>query len=213
MKKRLLTSVLALLACALAAFAQTPQEILSRMEAELEKYDESEGVIMTVDVKMPIVGALSTTYYTLGDKYRMDGELMGAKMVTWSDGVTIWTYSYKDNTVEIDNAKPLEKSESDGDMSLFDGITDGYDVSINKEDSKAWYIQCKKSKSNKDKDAPKKMEVVVRKKDYYPVSLSATMSGISITMRDIVFGVSEKQVAFDANDFPGVKVEDKRKKK
>ena len=46
--------------------------------------------------------------------------------------------------------------------------------------------------------------------DYYPVSLSAKISGITMTMRDISFGVTEKQVTFNAADFPGIAIVDKR---
>jgi hypothetical protein len=43
-----------------------------------------------------------------------------------------------------------------------------------------------------------------------PVSLKAKVSGIEITMRNISYGVTEKQVTFNANDYPGVTIEDKR---
>ena len=57
MKK--LLSIFSFLAFAAIAVAQTPQEIISRMEAELDKH-ENDGVVMTVDVKIPIIGTMST---------------------------------------------------------------------------------------------------------------------------------------------------------
>ena len=206
--KKIIGSILLLCVWAFAALAQTPEEIVARMEAELSKYDVSEGVAMTVDIKLPIVGTMSTRCYTRGDKMRAEAKMSGVSVTTWSDGVTQWTYNSGTNKVEIEKAK--ESLASDGDMELFDGITDGYDVSLKKEDADAWYLQCKKNKANTDKDAPKTMDLAVRKSDSFPLSLSASMPGIKMTMRDISFGVSEKQVNFDINAYPGAEVVDKR---
>lgn len=205
MKK--LLSIIFFIVAAAVAVAQTPQEIISRMEAELDKH-ENEGIIMTIDVKVPIVGAMSTRSYTLGDKTRIEANMMGADIITWTDGSTSWTYNSKKNEVEI--AKLESSAEPEGDVEMFSGVTDGYDVSIDKETATAWTILCKKSKSNKDKDAPRKMELVVAKVSYMPVSLKTKVSGVTITMRNISFGVTEKQVTFNANDYPGVTIEDKR---
>ena len=49
MKK--LLSIIFFVALAAVAVAQTPQEIVSRMQAEMDKHDESEGIAMTMDVK------------------------------------------------------------------------------------------------------------------------------------------------------------------
>ena len=205
MKK--LISIISFVVMASFAVAQTPQEIISRMEAELDKH-ENEGIVMTIDVKIPIVGSMSTRSYTLGDKTRIEATMMGEDIITWTDESTSWTYNSKKNEVEI--AKLKSSAEPDGDMEMFSGVTDGYDVSIDKETATAWTIRCKRSKSNKDKDAPKKMELVVAKGSYMPVSLKTKVSGVTITMRNISFGVTEKQVTFNANDYPGVTIEDKR---
>ena len=187
--------------------AQTPQEIISRMETEMNKHD-NEGLIMIVDAKVPIIGTMTTKTYTLGNKVRVEANMMGVDIITWTDGETSWTYNSKKNEVEI--SKQEGSSESEGDAEMFNGITDGYDVTINKETTTTWNILCKKAKSNKDKDAPKKMELVVAKSTYMPISLKTKMSGIGITMRGISFGVTEKQVTFNANEYPGAKIVDKR---
>ena len=187
--------------------AQTPQEIISRMETELDKH-ESEGIIMTLDVKVPILGTMTTKTYTLGNKTRADAVIMGADIVTWTDGKTSWKYNAKKNEVEISRLENETTPEDDTEM--FNGITDDYNVSINKETENTWTLICKKSKSNKDKDAPKKMELVVTKGTFMPVSLKTKLSGMKITMRDISFGVTEKQVTFNAKDYPGVTIVDKR---
>lgn len=208
MKK--LLSIISFIAFAAIAVAQTPQEIISRMEAELDKH-ENDGVVMTVDVKIPIIGTMSTKTYSLGEKARIEASAMGVDIITWTDGSTSWTYNSKKNEVEVEKSGSGNSSESEGDMEMFDGITDGYDVTVDKETAKAWTILCKKSKSNKDKDAPKKMELVVAKGSYMPVSLKTKMSGMTITMRDISFGVTEKQVTFNAKDYPGVTIVEKSK--
>ena len=206
MKK--LLSVIFFVAMAAVAVAQTPQEIVSRMQAEMDKHDESEGFAMTMDVKIIIVGTISSRSYVLGDKMRVEASRDGNQFVTWSDGTTDWNYDSDKNEIEITNAKPREKSE--GDAKLFEGITDGYDVKIDKETATEWHIRCKRSKSNPDKDAPKRMDLVVAKGTYWPVSLSTSIAGASVTMRNISFGVSEKQVTFDTKEFPNVKIVDKR---
>ena len=201
--------VLAALLIAGSTFAQTAQEIVDRMEAEMEKH-ENDGIIMTVDAKLPVVGTMTTKTYTLGDRLRVEGEMLGVKIITWSDGQTEWTYNSKSNTVEIVREKESTKDSSDGDAEMFLGITDGYDVSIEKETADAWHILCKKSKTNTDKDAPKTINLAVSKKNFYPISLKTKMSGVGLTLRDISFGVAESQVTFNPKDFPGVKIEDKR---
>lgn len=192
---------------AVMAFAQTADEIVARMEQEMDKH-EKDGLIMTIDAKIPILGTMTTKSYALGDKTRTEGEMMGVKFVTWTDGKTEWTYTAKDNTIEIENQKGGSESESDAEM--FTGLTDDYDVSIKKETADAWYLLCKKSKTNTDKDAPKTIDLVVSKKNYYPVSLSAKMSGVTMKLYGISFGVSEKQVTFNAADYPNAKIVDKR---
>lgn len=204
--KRFLT-LLSTLFVAIVSLAQTPEEILARMEEVVTKH-EKEGMIMTVDVKLPVVGSMTTKSWVLGDKMRAEMEMMGIKGITWSDGSSDWTYDSKRNEVEITKAKG--PSGDSGDAEMFSGITDDYDVSISKETDKAWYFTCKKSKTNKDKDAPKSISLVVSKSNYYPISLSTKMSGVSMTMRGISFGVSESQVTFNAADFPGVTIVDKR---
>ncbi|MBP5521852.1 MAG: hypothetical protein J6X82_05475 [Bacteroidales bacterium] len=206
--KKLIILFSALL-CAAAALAQTPEEILSRMEAAMNAH-EKDGIAMVVDVKMPILGTMSSKTYAVGEKFRVEVSMAGVDVITWSDGKTKWTYTSKDNEVVIENENPDRPTSSDSDTEMFSGIAEGYDVSLSKETDKAWYFNCKKSKTNKDKDAPKSIDIVVAKGTYYPISLSAQLKGVSITMRNVTFGVSDKQVSFNAKDYPDVKITDKR---
>ena len=73
-----------------------------------------------------------------------------------------------------------------------------------------WYIFCKKSKSNKDKDDPKKMYIAVSKADYSCVYLKTKMKGIGISMENCKVGVTEKQVTFNPAEFPSAKIIDER---
>lgn len=191
-----------------AVFAQTPEEIVSRME-EAMKAHEKEGLIMVVDLKIPIVGTVSSKTYTLDKKARIDADAAGVQIVTWVSEDAVWVYNDKTGEVEI-RKNDSRSSSQEGDAEMFSDITEGYDVSLAKETADAWFILCKKSKTNKEKDDPKTMDLVVSKGNYYPKSLSAKLSGVTMTMRDISFGVTEKQVTFNPADYPDAKIVDKR---
>ena len=208
MKK--LFAIVSFLALATVVMAQTAEEIVSRMEAEMSKHDESEGIAMTMDMKIIIVGTISSRSYVLGEKMRIEANKDGNEFVTWSDGTTEWKYDSGKNEIEITNAKPKEKSETDGDTKMFSGITDDYDVKIDKETATEWHIRCKRSKSNSDKYAPKRMDLVVAKETYWPVSLTTSVTAATVTMRDISFGVTEEQVTFDPKKYPKATIVDKR---
>ncbi len=208
MKK--LIAIIGFIALATAVMAQTAEEIVSRMEAEMSKHNESEGFAMTMDIKVFIIGTISSRSYVLGDKMRVEANKDDNQFITWSDGKTDWTYDFGKNQIEITNAKPKEKTETDGDTKLFKGITDGYDIKIDKETATEWHIRCKRSKSNPDKDAPKRMDLVVAKGTYWPVSLTTSVTAASVTMRDISFGVTEEQVTFDPKKYPKATIVDKR---
>lgn len=207
--KKLFATLFAIVAFVAVAIAQTPQEIVSRMETEMGKL-EKQGVVMMADAKIPIFGTMTTKTYTLGNKSRSEGAMLGVEIVTWSDGETIWEYNVNENQVQIENVKLNTKSDSKGDLGLFSGLTEGYEVSIDKETATEWNLLCKKSKSNTDKDAPQKIELVIAKDTYVPVTLITKVEGIKITMYDITFGVTEEEVTFNADNFPGVTVVDKR---
>ena len=203
-------AIISFIALATVAMAQTAEEIVSRMDAEMSKHNESQGFAMTMDIKMIFIGTISSRSYVLGDKMRIEANRDGKDFVTWSDGKIDWSYDPEKNEIEITNAKPKEKSETDGDTKLFKDITDGYDIKIDKETATEWHIRCKRSRSNPDKDAPKRMDLVVAKETYWPVSLSTSVTAATVTMRDISFGVTEEQVTFNPKEFPQASIVDKR---
>lgn len=197
------------LVCAIAVYGQTPDEILNRMAEQWDAH-EKEGLIMTIDTKLPIVGTISMKQYSLGNKSRIETTKMGVHAILWDDGTTQWSFTEKTNKVKIKNSDIGGSTESD-DTELFTSVTDGYDVSIKKETVGSWLLLCQRSKSNTDKDAPKWLEIMVAKGTFYPMSLKTKMEGITLTMRDISFGVQEEFVTFRLEDYPGAVVEDERK--
>lgn len=187
---------------------QTPEEIVARMENVMES-SKTQGLIMTMDMKIPIVGAIHTRSRMLGDKTRLEAEMMGKKMITYYDATTKWTYEAENQTLTIENMDVTKKDDNDNAGMLKD-VTDGYDVTIKKETADAWYFLCKKSRDNHDKDAPKTMDLVVAKGSFRPVSMSAKLKGVTLSMYDFDFGVTEEEVTYRPELFPNAKVEDKR---
>jgi outer membrane lipoprotein-sorting protein len=207
MKKILFLLLPALLAAATLS-AQTPEEIIARVDQETARFD-AEGCSMVMELKFPIIGAVATTIYTRGDKYKMIMSIKGDTSISWSDGVTDWDYESSKNTVTIKPHKADGNSEADN-AKMMEGITEGYDVRLKKETADTWQFRCTKSKTNTNKDDPKNMDLVVSKATYLPVSLTARAGGLTITMRDVSIGVSEQEVTFDASQYATAKIIDGR---
>lgn len=204
--KRILSFAALALVSVMTLCAQTANEIISRMDAEFEKH-RKEGLVMTMDIKIILIDQISTVIKTLGDKYCATVPAVGT--VTWGDGKTTWTYDAEKNEITIDNASKSSEVES-GAGDMFSGITDGYDTKLVSETDEAWYFKCKKSRSNKDKNDPKKMDLVVEKGTYKPLSMTAKATVATITIRDVSFGVTEEQVTYDPSAYPNAKIVDKR---
>lgn len=206
--KKLMSFVFSV-AFAVVAFAQTPSEIISRMENEVNRH-ENDGVAMTIDLKVPVVGTMTSRSYVIGDKMRLDATMLGKTFISWSDGVTRWFYNGSNNEIEIESFDEEEET-SENNLDTFIGIADGYDVSIDKETNSEWHLLFKKGKSNIDKDAPKKKTLVVAKGSYFPIRYETKMNGTRIIIYDITIGVTEEQVTFDPKKYPDAKYVDKRK--
>ncbi len=209
MMKRLFICIAALLASLAISFAQTPEEIIGRMDAEMAKADQM-GMTMTMDLTIPILGKISSIIKSYGEKASTEVNYKDKKEYIWMDETTTWTYDPEKNEIEIDNRKPSDSKSNDDNAEMLKGITDGYDVTMTKETDSAWYFDCKKSKSNTKKDDPKKMSLIVAKGTYMPLDLTAKMKGVTVSIRNASIGVSEKEVTFDASKFPGATVNDKR---
>ena len=207
--KRLICIIIGF-AFAVGALAQTAEEILAKMEEVFDRHEE-DGVSMVVETKIPILGTISAKTWVLGNKTRMDTKMLGRQLMIWDDGVTEYTYDVKGKELTIADGSG-EPAEDSGDLEMFSGIADGYDVSISKQTADAWYILCKKSKSNTEEGAPETMDLAVAKGTYHPISLSTKVEGVKMTMKDLKFGVSEEEVTFDISRYRGIKINDKRKK-
>ena len=68
---------------AVAAYAQTAEEIIAKMEEVMGQVGEENGFRMTMDIKIPILGTMSSDAWSLGDKMRLEAQMMGKKLVTW----------------------------------------------------------------------------------------------------------------------------------
>ena len=209
--RKILCTFLALV-WASATFAQTGLEIVNRMNEMLASH-ESDGNIFYIDIKMPIVGSITTKTMSLGDKARMEFNVSEIDVITYMDQTTQWMYTPGNNEVIITGATAKSNNpavDSAMDMGMFDDIADGYDISIKSENLVKWELACKKKKKNPDKDAPKNITIEVRKETYQPLSFSTKIMGVTLTMRDFSFGVTQDQVTFNPDDYPGLKITDKR---
>ena len=195
---------------AVAAYAQTAEEIVAKMDAAMDQVSAENGFRMTMDIKIPILGTMSSDAWSLGDKMRLEANMMGKKLVTWQDGQTEWTYDSSENTITIEHQDKTKKSDEQENMKMFQSATEGYDVSIAKETAEAWTIKCRKNRFNTNKDDPKNMELVIAKDTYYPMSLSAKVDLVTVTMRNLKFNVTEEEVTFNKADYPGATIIDKR---
>ena len=207
--KKVLFSLFAMLLAASALLAQTQEEILAKMNQECDRF-ETEGFSVVMDMKLPILGTFSTQMYTLGDKFKGVVKAKGETSIMWSDGITDWDYDVSKNELTITNAKPSEDTEADDNVKVLKNVTEGYDVKLKKETADAWYFVCTKSKDNTNKDDPKKMDLVVSKATYLPISTTIKEKGVTVTRRDFAIGVTEEEVSFDPAKYASAKVIDKR---
>ena len=207
--KRFFTLLLTALLASTALSAQTPEEILARMDRETDRFD-AEGFSMVMEIRLPILGAFATTVYTRGDKYKMVTTVKDETVINWSDGVTDWQYEPSKNEVTIEPRKAGTTSDAESNKKMIDSVTQGYDVRLKGQTDEVWQFRCTKSRDNTDKDDPKNMDLVVSKSTYLPVSIKASMHGVTVTLRDFGVGIDEKDITFDPAQYPGAKITDKR---
>ena len=66
---------------------------------------------------------MSSDAWSLGDKMRLEANMMGKKLVTWQDGQTEWTYDSSENTITIENQDKTKKSDEKENMKMFQSAT------------------------------------------------------------------------------------------
>ena len=190
--------------------AQTPEEIVERMSTELAKGD-SLGMTFDLVMTIPIIGTFSSTNSILGDKMKLVVSGKDNTNISWDDGTTNWDYDSAKNEVTITNSKPKENNDTSNDPGLAASVSDGYDLSFDKkDDDNAWYIVCKKSRSNKSKDDPKRIDMAISKTTYLPIYTKTKAKGITISMENYVIGVTEEEVTFNPANYPTAKIIDER---
>ena len=212
MKRILVFLALCSLALAFPAFtlsAQTAEEIVARMDQELKRSD-TEGLYLVMEMKIPIIGTVPSRVYSLGKKARAEMEAKDKKTILWMDGTNTWTYDLNTNEIVITKKETEKPSDTENNLQMLEGLTDGYKVHLQKETAEAWYLRCTKAADNKDKDAPKRMDLVVSKETYLPLLFTASVSIVTMTMKDIALGVTEEQVTFDPAKYPDATIIDQR---
>ena len=206
----LFTVLLALFLVPAALDAQTPEEIVKKMTSRLER-SKTEGIEMDVNLKLPIVGTVKTHSKVRGDKMRSDIRKDGKYSVIWTDASTKWEYDAQGGVITISPLDDRDGAEQDkSDRSAFDSLDGGYALTLEKETDAAWFILCRKTRGNKSKDDPKKIELCVDKSTGLPIYLKTSKLLISISMENISVGVPESDVTFRPSEFPGATLIDKR---
>ena len=211
--KRLLCFAIVLLS-ATVIFAQTGLEIVNRMNQRLSDRNP-EGVCVSADVKIPVMGTVTTRTYSRGSKSRLEVESSKINTITFIDDTLQWTYVKGSTEVVLTNLPIGKGNNSNGPgmgTGMFDDIPEVYDITIKSQNSVKWELQCKRKKGNKDDDYPKHLTLEVRKDTYEPIILNTKIMGISMSMHHFIFGLPESKVTFNPDEFPGVTVVDQRNK-
>ena len=193
--KRILCFAIAFLSATMT-FAQTGAEIVNRMNERINAR-RSEGISVIAEVKIPIVGTVSTKTSALGDRKRVDVRMKERDVITFSQQDTTWIYTVQDNSVLITTDTIMSKvnsSNPEGNIDMFGDIVEVYNITIKSQNLVKWELVCKRKKGNKDDDYPKNITLEVRKDTYELISMTTKMMGISMVMRDLKFGLTQKDI-------------------
>ena len=153
--KKILLTLIALVLTSASVFAQTPAEIINKMDEVMQQHDTKSGLAMTMEMKIFIIGTVSSRVMTYGDKIRVEAGAGDKHIISWIDGDTEHEYNVEEKVIKIkrrDTSKPSKEKEN---MGMFKSATEGYDVTLTKETDDAWYFHCKKSRSNPKRTIPR----------------------------------------------------------
>ena len=209
MRMKSIIATVAAMFLSLSLSAQTAEEIIDRMNVQLSRAD-AEGFAMDFNVKMPIIGKICSHNLIRGDKVRMELAMKDNKAITWTTSDTKWDYSPEKAEIVITSKDTSENKDDGNNLKAFESFGNGYKYKIKKETDEYWLIRCKKLKSNKVKDDPKKMYLTVAKGTYLPICLEQKGFLMTVSMENVTIGVTEAQVTFNADEFPGVTITDNR---
>ena len=105
--RRIAILVFAILLSAVS-FAQTAEEIVSRMYSLLDSHDQS-GLFLVLDIKIPILGTFTTDTWKVGDRIYSEAKVGNKRVVTYTDGESVWTYESDKNVIEIRSIAESDK--------------------------------------------------------------------------------------------------------
>lgn len=186
----------------------TVEQILSAVSEQMDR-GQTEGIEMDFEMKLPIVGTINSHSLTRGDRSRIDVKAEGKHSISWLDAYDDWTYEVEEGTITVTKRKS-SGSESKNDINSYGDLTEGYESKIVSETPDAWVIVCKKLKSNKEKDDPKRIDLTVSKKTFLPIYFGAKVSIVTVAFKNVRIGVDEESVIFRPEDYPGITIVDKR---
>lgn len=225
------------LVCSVTAFSQSAKQIVSQMQ-EYVKAHESEGLSYTEEVGLQYVHSYKTTYSSedkngitllsniettkdmretnltisklavLGEKSRSET----AKQTVYIDRDTQkkWTVTADNNEIKYDFVNTGDLHSFSYNFMWLDYIVPAYRYKIKEETDDTWTITGKRKLITKHLGAEKRVELVVRKDDCQPVSVTLyqkidgePFDVIEITRKnDFKFGVTEQLVTFNPEDYP-----------
>lgn len=200
----------ALLACCLALQAEvTAEEAIRVLSASVNKFAQAKGLSMKLSVKVPVAPAFDIDVFSKGDLFAMAME--GNKVFFRDD--TLWDYDVKENTVEVQkveknklgevaqlgtlpmqielkNVKPLGKNSIE---------VDGAAVKFDENDGMITFYF-------KSKEGNMDMTVNSRSENVSQLKLKKGVLALSINYKSIKYTCADKDVAFDAANYPGVQI-------
>ena len=229
------------LVCSVAAFSQSAKQIVSQMQEYVNAHN-SEGVSYTEQTGLQYVHSYKTTYSsdsgngvfplsnveTTADTRETNLTnnklvVLGKKSRTESAKETVyldmdinkkWTVMTDKKEINHDYVNTDDLHSFGYNFQWLDYIVPAYRYKITEETDDFWTITGKRKLITKYLGAEKKIELVVRKDDCQPVSVTLyqkidgePFDVIEITRKkDIKFGVTEQQVTFNPEDYPGYNI-------
>jgi len=197
-----------LAASSFIAGAQTPKEIVSRMD-NVVKDLVKKGFAMDLEIEYssmvkdgPIMKKEGPSRICiLGNKVHITPYSNEANHEIWIDGEKIMIYSGMSNELHIIKDTTYLMNYK---MLFHSLIADNYD--IESETDQAWNLKSTSTVYYESTPIVTTSRVTIDKKTYYPVSVSTCGSSNQTTFSNISFGVSEDEVTFNPEDYPEVVV-------
>ena len=207
MKQRILLIImlLPLCTCLRAEIAADIIEVLSKSDSVISR---PEGVKMEMDVKASIAILsmnLQITSLEKGNKSRMIMQTTVLGKTFYSeegcDGTQGWSYEKNDLSKSKDTLTIYPAESLDNDYTVEMDAYKDYENAKMKLKDEVYEIVLSKPKSE---DVPKKTTMRIDAKTFYPKQMQIKDSGATITIniKEISFGVDDKELAFDIANYP-----------